>query len=86
MLIKLYLEMRIPIDQFSERTEELQELVDLFKEGSGRSERSDDLVHYMKNQRKCGQWVKLDGNHAPTPPHETLSAEDMEVLIDVYKE
>ena len=77
--------MRIPIDQFSERRDELKELTDAFNAATGRSDVSDDLVHYMKTQRKRGLWVKLEGARAPSPPHERFSAEQVEVLVDIYK-
>lgn len=39
----------------------------------------------MRNERKCGRWVKLGSNHEPSPPRIELSAEETESLVAIYQ-
>jgi hypothetical protein len=85
VLKELYLARRIPIDQYVERPTELAELTAEFNKTTGRGETSDDLVHFMKNERKNGRWPRLDGNHKAKPkPMRELEPEHVEVLISIY--
>ena len=82
-----YLRRRIPVDQYVERPNDLAELTEEFNKTTGRGDTSDDIVHYMKNERKNGRWPTLDGNHTAKPkPLRELEPEHVEALIAIYEE
>lgn len=85
-LVKLYLELKIPVDQYEHRPEDLAHLSTSWNAATGRSESTGDILHYMRNQRKCGKWVTFDGAHEPVPPRAKFSADDVEVLVEIYHE
>lgn len=86
LLQELYLRRRIPIDQYKKRPDALLALTTEWNQQSGRSDSPEEMIHYMITQRKQKLWVRFDGNHEPTPPHELLTAEQTEVLVDVFQE
>lgn len=85
-LIDLYVERAIPIDQYDERREELDRLRSSWARLTGRRNTSNDLLHYMRNARKNGKWVRLDGNHVKREPCIELSPEETEILVLIYRE
>lgn len=85
-LIDLYVEKAIPVDQYDERREELGELQQEWSRLTGRDNSPNDLFHYMRNQRKNGKWVRLNGKHVKRNPQVTLTAEETELLVEIYRE
>ncbi len=86
LLVEMYLRRRIPIDQYDSRSVDLANLVEEWKRLTGRQDGGGDLIHYMRLQRKNGCWVTLDGNHEAAPPLVPLSAEETEILVNIYYE
>ena len=84
LLVNLYLKWRIPIDQFEKRPEEKRLFIEEWNKLSKRDDDAGDVIHYMKTQRKRSLWVTFDGNHEPTPPTVDLSAEETEILTDIF--
>jgi len=85
-LVALYVEKAIPIDQYDERRGELDDLWQQWSVLTGRTNVATDLLHYMRNQRKNGTWVRLDGNHIKREPQANLSADETEALVEIYRE
>jgi hypothetical protein len=86
-LKEMYLKRKIPSDQYAERPTELAELTAEFNKATGRGEVSDDIVHYMKNERKEGRWPKLGSDHKAKPKHSReLTADQIEVLVEIFNE
>ncbi len=87
LLIEHYLENRIPIDQFEKRPQDLKRFVREWAGISGRSDSPEDLIHYMKTQRKNKKWVTFEGNHLKSPSLEvTLTDDETLILVDIYEE
>jgi hypothetical protein len=86
LLLKMYLEGRIAIEQYEARSIERERLAEEWNKLTGRSDAGSDLVHYMRTQRKRGLWVKLEGAALPSPPTPKFSAEETEVLVNIYTE
>jgi len=84
-LIHLYLSAAIPIDQFEQRVEELAQLNRDWKKITGRQDSNQDLLHYMRSQRKQGKWVKLNGKHTKKPTAMEFSAEETEILVALFE-
>lgn len=73
VLRALYREANIPTDQFLQRPDDLFRLVSAWNGFTGRNESPSDVLHYMVNKRKNGQWERL-GVHCgdwlrPSAPH-----------------
>jgi hypothetical protein len=85
VLEDLYLQFRIPVDQFESRPDELAKFTQEFNELTGRVEVSGELIRFMRNRRKNSDWLTLDGNHLVTPPLPPLTAEETILLIQIYK-
>jgi hypothetical protein len=86
LLVELYLKYRIPVDQFDPRPDDKAAFVEEWRTLSKRLDTADDVIHYMKVQRKQGLWVKLNGNHQPTPPAPTFTADETEALVNIFHE
>lgn len=86
LLVKMYLERLIPIEQYESRSADLASLVDEWHSLTDRKDTAGQLLHYMRNERKCGRWVRFDGNHQAVPPAPNFSPEDIEVLVAIYTE
>jgi hypothetical protein len=86
VLIELYLRWRIPVSQFKSRPEDTQAFVEEWNHLSQRKDAPDEVIHYMRTQRKRGLWVRFNGEHQQAPPKEKFSAEETEVLVEVYRE
>jgi hypothetical protein len=85
LLVDMYLRRRVPIDQFEHRADELDELTSEWNELTGRSNTPGEVIHYMRNERKCGRWPKLDGKYQKTPPKPFFSADEGEALVAIYR-
>lgn len=84
-LVKLYLAKRITVSQYAGlRASELQQLCDEWRGLTGCTHANGDVLHYMRNERKCGRWVTLDGEHLRKPKTPVFSPEDVETLREVY--
>lgn len=86
MLEELYLERGIPRDQYKERPQELIEMVDDFNRLTGRVDTPDEILRYIINRQKNKNWVVFNGNHLPAPEHEVLTADQTDVLVQIYTE
>lgn len=86
ILVELYLNRRIPVDQYEPRRNDLVMLASAFCKHSGRQDSPEDVLHYMRTQRKRGRWVKLDGKHVKRETTLCLSADEKEVLIQIYRD
>jgi hypothetical protein len=86
LLVKMYLERLIPIEQYEQRSTDLAGLVDEWRKLTGRSDSGGELIHYMRTQRKRGKWVRFDGAHLGSPEAPEFSAEEIEVLVSIYDE
>lgn len=86
LLVKMYLDRRIPIEQYEQRTVELANLADEWNQHTGRSDTGAGLTHYMRTQRKQGLWPRLGGAQLSVPAAPAYSAEEIEVLVSIYAE
>lgn len=86
LLVEMYLRRRIPIEQYESRSADLADLVEEWYRLTRRRDTGGELIHYMRTQRKQGQWVRFGGNHQTAPPLPELSAEEIEILVDIYYE
>jgi len=85
LLVDMYLRRRVPIDQFEHRASELDELTSEWNDLTGRDNAPGEVMHYMRNERKCGRWPRLDGNFQKTPPKPLFTAEESEALVAIYR-
>ncbi len=85
LLVEMYLRRRIPIDQFEDRPDDLDALVAEWNELTGRNDTAGEVHHYMRTQRKNGQWVRLDGDYESKPPQPFFSADETECLVAIYQ-
>ncbi len=84
LLVELYLKYRIPVDSFDGFPAEKAAFVQEWRTLSNCSDTAQDLVHYMRVQRKTARWVQLGDNHRSLPPLPELTAEQTEVLVGIY--
>ncbi len=85
-LVNMYLDRRLAVDRYAERPQDLMSLTIAFNVLTERSDAPEDILHYMRTQRKNGKWVKL-GNTArkvSKSPEEILALEDSKVLEACY--
>lgn len=85
-LEELYIRRRVPTDQFKERRDELVALVEEWCKLAGRVELVDEVARYMINRRKNHDWPTLGENHVPSLKHEELSADEADILVQIYVE
>lgn len=86
MLEELYSRRRIPRDQYKKRPQELVALVEEWNKLSGRVDTPDDVIRYIINRQKNKDWVTFDGNHLSAPPSENLTADQVDILVQIYTE
>jgi hypothetical protein len=94
LLRQLYLDFRIPIDQYRkpQRHAELAGFVRAWNEATGRDDSPEDVLHYMMTMRKRGKkgpgWPTFNGNYEPLagPRSEVLSEDQWNHLREVYAE
>ena len=82
ILESLYLEFRIPSDQYQRRQQDLTRLVRRWNILTDRGDSPSQVLHYIITKRKNGDWVRLDGEHKrlKTMPEDFLSTEEWEIL------
>ena len=85
LLVKLYVKKAIPIDQFEERSADLKMLCAEWETASGRKEKPENVLHYMRTQRKAGKWPRLNGTHVRRKKRKLLSADETEILISIVE-
>jgi hypothetical protein len=85
-LVRLYLRWRIPVDQYESRPDDLEGLCDEWRDLCRRTELDGEILHYMRNERKCGRWPVFNGNHQTAPPLPRFTADETELLIAIYFE
>ncbi len=86
LLVEMYLKWRIPIDQYEARPEDLEGLCEEWRGHCGRRDMNEEVLHYMRNQRKQGFWVTFGGDHEIAPPLPELTADETEILITIYSD
>ena len=86
LLVKLYLKYRLPIEQLESRPAELAAFAREWRRLAKQRHSEGELLHYMRNERKCGRWIKLGKNCPPPPPLPDMSADEIEALIVIYEE
>jgi hypothetical protein len=86
LLVKLYLKYGLPIEQLEARPAELGAFVAEWRRISGQKHSQGEVLHYMRNERKCGRWVRLGKNCPAPPPLPEMSTEEIEALVVIYEE
>jgi hypothetical protein len=84
-LKKLYLKWRIPIGQFQRRPVELDAFMTEWRSLTGRTDAAGEIVHYMRNQRQQALWVTLGDKALPAPPLAKFTADESEILVELFK-
>lgn len=86
ILIKLYLDRRIPVDPYQNRSKDLQGLTNSFNLLTERSDPPEDILHYMRTQRKSGKWPKLGSAAIKVSNRikEFMTVEEREMLESIY--
>lgn len=92
LLRTLYLQFRVPTDQFPKRPTFWNEFTGIFNDATGRNESPEDILHYMVTRRKRGigqpgRWPTLDGTHEKMPclPFSAFGI-DFSILKEIYEE
>ena len=82
----LYLQHRIPTDQFKRRRGTLNDLTKEFNLLTERNDSPDDLLHYMINRRKGGKWPRLGSKHEKLNSLQEgiLTQEEWKILEIIY--
>jgi hypothetical protein len=85
-LVTMYLDRRLAIDHYAERPKDLRSLTDAFNALTGRSDVPEDILHYMRTQRKNGKWPKLGSTarKVSKSPEEIMALEDSKILEACY--
>jgi len=86
VLVTLYLDRRLAIDRYDERPKDLRNLTNAFNALTERSDPPEDILHYMRTQRKIGKLTRL-GNTArkvSESPEGIMSLEDSKALESCY--
>ena len=63
-----------------------EELCEAWRGHCERHDTNEEVLHYMRNQRKQGFWVTFDGDHVVAPSLPELTAEETEILITIYSD
>lgn len=85
-LVTLYLEKQLAVDRYQNRPNELKDLTNSFNSLTGRSDPPEDVLHYMRTQRKRGKWPKLGDKARKLSDHleEVLNPEEIKILVGIY--
>lgn len=88
LLRTLYREYNVPTDQFPQRADDLIRLVATWNGFTGRNEAAPDVLHYMVNKRKNGQWERLGrtAGSGSAPQRLTFSAEELTQFDAIHEE
>lgn len=86
VLVTLYLDRRLAIDRYEERPKDLRNLTDDFNAFTERSDPTEDILHYMRTQRKIGKWPRLGSTARKISKslEEIMTLEDSKVLEACY--
>jgi hypothetical protein len=86
LLKSLYLQYRIPSDQFKRRSSDLHRFTQQWNMLTDRADGPGELLHYMVTRRKKAEWPRLGNNHKKieTVPQDLLTVEELEALRTVY--
>jgi hypothetical protein len=95
LLRNLYVQLRIPRDQYKKRPEDAVFLERAWRNLTGRDDPWQELVRYMQNQQKAKErliarglepWPVFDGNHRRAPAlAQTLDDNEMTALKAAYE-
>lgn len=87
MLKHLYLEFRVPSDQYRRRPHFLDRFVRRWNVLADRHDSSGEILHFIVTKRKNGEWITLDGNyeHLESMPDDFLSDDEWKILQEVYE-
>lgn len=86
----VYLKWGFAVDSYEQLPEELEAMVEEWRQRCGRSDPTSDVFHYIRNARKCknqGQskgWVRFDGKHKTPAPMPSFTADEVETLVLIY--
>src|ERR1700683_3516226 len=83
-LVDVYLKWGFAVDAYDRLPDELQAMVEEWQQRCGRTDAKEDVYHYMKNERKGDRWVTFEGKHKKPPAIPAFTAEETEVLVDIY--
>lgn len=88
VLRTLYREYDIPTDQYPQRAEDLNRLVENWNNLTGRKEGAPDVLHFMITRRKKGEWEKLGRNAGKdfSRPTVEFSEEELKHLDAIHEE
>ncbi len=86
VLVALYLDRRLAIDPYEKRPRELKDLTDAFNALTERSDPPEDILHYMRTQRKNGKWPRLGSTARKVSEslEEIMSLDDSKILETCY--
>ena len=86
VLVTLYLDRRLAIDHYDELPKKLRNLTNAFNALTERSDPPEDILHYMRTQRKSVGWPKLGSKAIKVSKgfEEILSLEDRKILEACY--
>ena len=86
VLVKVYLKYGLPIEQLEARPAELTAFTKEFNRLTRLKHTQGELLHYMRTERKNGNWVRL-GKNCPKPPElPEMSGDDIEALVVIFEE
>lgn len=91
LLRRLYVDTKIPTDQFERRPDDLANFVEIWNGLAERHDSVDDVLHYMRTKRKQTRrlpepWPTFDGAHERAPSlNGLLSEHEWEVLREIYE-
>jgi hypothetical protein len=82
----LYLGRKIATDRYQHRPLDLSDLTNAFNGLTGRDDSPQEVLHYMRTNRKAGTWPTLNGSHRrlPTLLGELIADDLIPRLIEVY--
>ncbi|ODA30522.1 hypothetical protein [Planctopirus hydrillae] len=86
LLEQLYLNTRITIEQLEIRQDDLQHMLNAWRNQTGRTESNEHVLHYMRTKRKQKKWPRLEGAQQRAVTLPRLSPEETEHLIDIFYE
>ena len=88
LLRTLYRQFGIPTDQYPQRPTDLANLLETWNGLTGRTDASEELLHYMFTKRKKGKWERLGSASAKQPQilQQRFSEDDLKHLDSIYEE
>jgi hypothetical protein len=92
LLRKIYVQFRIPRDQYKRRPEELAAFIHRWNKLSGRDDEPGEVIRYIRNQQKAKSrlpvpWPTFKGTHKRAPePSVHLDDKQLTALREIYAE